>query len=358
MFRVKVHTVRVFALNTLIFAAVFCTKIRLSVDTFQIIQTHIQESGSRACSDYTEVSKDHLSLPVGFERLPKPWSRKEAKVIRSRSVTEGMYKMFSLTVPGLNGDTIGNVIETFAQRGCLCFPYGGSVRDQFLNRAPKDLDMEVSCSREEALRICQEKWGKRDNCKSPFNIVHIGSQTAQDGATRNIDSGNWVEMFFADQIYLEYTTNSLAYNPHGDNLVIDITGNGVVDTCNRDIRIPVEREKWDQWRDTRHNKKLYRFWKLRVKGYSAINRKTHKYIVDSTKKAIIEDPKSFMKFYCSLAMKGMVITEEFEVKCLVKNCERTIKSVEQYNSQFRQDLGEFWDSVATPIIININRICC
>ena len=54
----------------------------------------------------------------------------------------------------LFGMTIKNVLDKFHEQGCLCFPYGVLVRDQFLGKTPKALDMEVLCTKEEIETIC------------------------------------------------------------------------------------------------------------------------------------------------------------------------------------------------------------
>ena len=45
-----------------------------------------------------------------------------------------------------------------------------------------------------------------------------------------------------DGTSLQYTANSIAYFA---NVIIDITGHGVSDTCNKVIRIPAATEFWE-----------------------------------------------------------------------------------------------------------------
>ena len=88
---------------------------------------------------------------------------------------------------------------------------------------------------------CREKWGLSNCHRSKGSIVHIGvgEEKAEDEETNNIDAASWNERLFCDGTSLEYTTNSISYFRDGLDIVIDITGYGVNDTCNKKIRIPL-----------------------------------------------------------------------------------------------------------------------
>ena len=71
---------------------------------------------------------------------------------------------------------------------------------------------------------------------------------------------------------LEYTANAIVFDYNGWNLTYDLTGSGVDDACNMTIRIPSDdgsQSSWDRWRMTGNDVKLFRYWKLRVKGFTA-----------------------------------------------------------------------------------------
>lgn len=94
-----------------------------------------QATPSYVCTEYTQVTdKSTLSFPTGFQQLPKPWDSDNIKVIRSAAVTNGINKLLESQVPGLNGVTARQVMDTLRTTApyCLSFPFGGSVRDQFL----------------------------------------------------------------------------------------------------------------------------------------------------------------------------------------------------------------------------------
>ena len=137
-----------------------------------------------------------------------------------------------------------------------------------MNAKVNDLDMESNCEPEQLLEECEREWGN-SNCGGS-NIVHVGNKDANDGTTDVIDAANWNGTFFGDGIALEYTTNSLAYFADGLNIVIDITGTGITDTCTMKIRIPVDANMRDEW-TLQSYIKVFWFWKLRKKGYTAID---------------------------------------------------------------------------------------
>jgi hypothetical protein len=224
---------------------------------------------------------------------------------KSDIVTAKLLEFFTTTkVPGLDGATISDVLLYLGGNGCKCFPYGGIVRDQFLGNPPKDLDMEVSCSTDTITRLCLNKYKnlKAKVCHGGY-IAHIGSY---DEPGEVIDASNWANTFFGDGTSLEYTTNALAYSIE-DKAIIDLTGQGVDDTCNMKIRIPVDKKNWDKWLK---NQRFggFRYWKLRYKGYDAADADTREYIATTAREQIknLGQTKSFLRFFCRTFVKGEV----------------------------------------------------
>ena len=171
---------------------------------------------------------EDLVYPQGFEMLRRPGvDNPPARAGRSVTATAGINKFYTLKVPGLNGQTINEVLDVLRNNGCLSFPYGGPIRDQFLGAPPVDLDMQTNCDADTMYNICVGEWGV-SNCprSSPTSrIVHIGSSEATDGETEILDTANWNSTFFGTGrgVNLEYTTNSISYFADGVNIVIDLT---------------------------------------------------------------------------------------------------------------------------------------
>ena len=272
---------------------------------FKLPFNRCRRSAVDVCSDFTTASTPYsFVFPRGFHHLPRPWiDNPTATTGTSATVTQGMNHLFSLRVPGLGGQTVADVVDELEREGCLSFPWGESVRDLFFGELLWDLDMESNCDADTLQSICLEKWGLSNCHRSKRSIVHIGvgEEKAKDEETNNIEAANWNETFFGDGTSLEYTTNSISYFGYGLNIVIDITGNGVNDTCNKKIRIPVATDVRDKWASPL---KLYCFWKLRVKGYTAADTDTMTYIIVGAKNAILKESEELQRFYCQIVLIG------------------------------------------------------
>ena len=147
-----------FALTSLQVVSSTRFKIAIPVNEREGMQTRLAKRDSDACSDHAMVSDtSRLSYPLGFQHLRKPWDENPATTVAtSQTVTAGIGELLPQRVPGLSGGTIKEVLDELQQRGCLSFPFGGSVRDQFLGADSADLDMETNCVPGTILAICKE----------------------------------------------------------------------------------------------------------------------------------------------------------------------------------------------------------
>ena len=247
--------------------------------------------------------------------------------------------------------TIQDVLRKLQEDDCLSFPYGGSIRDQFLG---KSLDMETNCDANKVIDSCNNAWGA-SNCITYNNrIVHIGNTTkATEEMAEVLDISNWDETFFGSGDKLEYTTNSIAYFADDLNIIIDITGQGVNDTCNKNIRIPVREDDREKWAS---RSKVYRFWKLRIKEYKAIDTSTQSFIVLYAKRSIMNDTEYFKSYYCNTTLSGKWINSA----CMIPKelCEDAKCSKRKYDSAFKEDLGDFWADTARPLIDDLESDSC
>ena len=158
---------------------------------------HARQATPNVCTEYTQVTdKSTLSFPTGFQNLPKPWESDNVKVIRSATVTDGINELLKLQVPGLNGVTARQVMNTLRTTApyCLSFVFGGAVRDQFLGSKPNDIDMDLTCNTDQIYSICKQHWGNTNCHKISRHVVKIGDKT-QAGTTDEIDAANWMPFF-------------------------------------------------------------------------------------------------------------------------------------------------------------------
>ncbi len=117
------------------------------------------------------------------------------------------------------------------------FFFGGAVRDQFLGRSPNDADVEIDCPIETFFNVCISAYGEA-NCdqSSSRPLGHVGVE--DDSNLKNVDVASTNITFYAPISQLEYTVNSMAFDLNGNDVIIDLTGTGEMDVCNKRIRIP------------------------------------------------------------------------------------------------------------------------
>ena len=284
------------------------------------------------CSSLVTISNpgELFFFPQGYQHLQRPWvDNPTATVATSPTVSEAIHSLLHLEVEGLDGETVESIIQELQQNGCLSFPIGAFVRDQFLGESTTDtIDLESNCDCDKLYHICLERWGF-SNCVQicgECNILHIGN-AAILGDTYLMDSASWNKTFFGDGTNLQYTTNSIAYFADDFNIVIDITGQGVSDTCNMIIRIPVAADHWEQWVSS---EKLFSFWKLRAMGYRAADADTMAYVFSKTKQSIMEAPEHFKNFYCTEILSGQWKNSTCFIKS--KLCSEALSKKESFNT--------------------------
>ena len=308
------------------------------------------------CQVVAVESPNDLKLP-GVKDEDRPWVKNQnVKLFTNAEVTKGIDALYKLKVPGLGDTKISAVIEYLAEQGCLSFPYGGCVRDQFLKLLPADLDMESNCNADTLEQKCKDKWGA-DLCPryQGSAIMHIGVLGGDDDETDIIDASGWDETFFGDGTKLEYTTNSVAYYAGEHNIILDITGNGVDDSCKKKIRIPVSQQSRDNWVA---DIKVFRFWKLRVKEYTAIDESTSTYITGKVTTMMTDNPAHFKSYYCMYALLGK--WKKADGKCNIENSECAHLKKSAFDKAFAADLkkDDVWTKIGLPLIEKLECTSC
>ena len=300
-----------------------------------------------ACSDRVLMDKEGLFKIVGIKN---PWDRPTTKVFSSDTVTNSINNF--LTSTGVDGiqESLEDILQYFATERCYSFPFGGLVRDMFLGKAPKDLDMDVACPVQIFYNKCVQKWST-DVCSinGRGTIAHVGRQS---NIEEPIDAAFYEKNFFGDLSGLEYTANALGYERDGNNVVIDVAGTGVDDVCTKKIRIPVDTANWDEWIQNNPPSVVYRYWKLRGKDFEAFDEETKNFIMGKAKTQIMDYPDSFFRFYCYTFIKGRYASN----KCYVSQLECDDAKLKQnkFNNILLEDLGQvFWDEYLAPALNSI-----
>lgn len=315
-------------------------KVHLSPDVGRLGLVSRQVPPESACIDVQVISEPNLPQDIlsNLNERVRYYSSVQAKDYIDTSI-------FTRSVTGLDGKTVRDVFNVLLSEGCYPFFYGGLVRDQFLGRQPGDVDVEANCDIYTVYSVCITTWGEK-NCK--INNVTLRAHIGQEESSPDdlIDVASTDATFFAPLSELEYTVNSMAYDLNdANNVIVDIPGNGVIDVCNKSIRIPSDdgsETSWDQWRMVDSGiSKLYRFWKLRTKDLTPINTMTLEYVVRYTMMAIESDPNSFRKFYCNTVYgSGNYNSQTMMCEVPKETCLNEQSKANKYKQYFFEDFGE------------------
>lgn len=98
--------------------------------------------------------------------------------------------------------------------------------------------------------------------------------------------------------------------------------------------------------------KLYRFWQLRAKVYSAVDTQTLQYIVSGAESAIIK-----MILQASKTSSAFMLFEGGSVTTPVLYSLDTYLSAMMYEVVLFEDMGGFWNSTVVGILAEVNWKC-
>ena len=342
-------------------------KISISPDYRETTQTRFKRAAA-GCDDAVLMGPEkvqELAFPQAFDQLKKPWADK--KVYTSPNVKTAFDDvMYKLKVPGLDTE-IKDVLAYLETQGCLSVPFGGSVRDHLLGNTPGDLDMDSNCNADELFQICIDNWVcelKKPATVCSINgrrtVMHIGLEEPAD--TEQLDAANWENNFFGDGTGLEYTTNAIGYitNPTTGQIIIDVMGDGVDDTCNHKIGLPVIEDFWPAWftNDKNGYNTIYRAWKLRAKGFDFKDEKIKTFLVQKAEEGFKKRTGKFKKFYCTIVLKGEYDGMASTCKIEQTKCEAALANKEMYDDFFKKDLTvDVFTTKGEPLITDYDKDC-
>ena len=328
--------------------------VRLKIALPQDVRFHREYQAHRmkrqtqtSCEDAIELAREDLTLVGRLNEL-----NERVTFYRSQHAKEGLEFLQTRVVPGLGGQTVRDVLDVLRKGECYSFIIGGSVRDQFLGRTPRDVDVEIDCELQDIIDICVQTWGQHNCRNSPGSPVgHIGNSSipGPGQGEDDLDYAPTIALFYVPLTLLEYTVNMMAYDTNGNDFILDLSGTGRTDVCNRHVRIPSDDdsvESWDAWRidsdgDTDY-KLLYRAWKLREKDFQFFNDDMRDYIVRFATEGIENEAAKFYDFYCD-----EVFDSDYDKEgntCLVSEelCEGGFENKFDYDRAFAEDFGDFW----------------
>uniref|UniRef100_A0A915AZX5 Uncharacterized protein n=1 Tax=Parascaris univalens TaxID=6257 RepID=A0A915AZX5_PARUN len=318
-----------------------------------------------SCSDAVEIS--HVSdvhFSHRYRNLPRPWVRTDlrAKLYKSNILYYNWQWMKSLRVRGLADITVDDVIWKLESSGCMFLAWGDAVRDAILGRNPTDIDGEAACTVQKMKDICVRTFG-RPNCGdlSDNNFTRLIIGNPNSPVRRNelvadpLDVAQWNSTFTLPPTMWEYTANSIGLydDQKGNVYLIDLTGRGVRDVCERKIAITAERGDWDVWM-ARDLHKLLRYYKLKAHGFRPASNDVRDFIVDRVKRFFTT--KKMQDFYCKYVVKGTFIwrghddrevtpqSDDYTSSCLIAPIDTSTNlHMETIDELLKADFGEFYD---------------
>ena len=333
-------------LSFIVLTQVDSLKITVQIEESSMLQYKYRHFTKRqaisACDDKEEVGRGDFTMPEVLNQL-----NDRVKFFRSAYAKMKLDDIQDMMLVIDIGTNVRTVFNKLREGGCLPFFMGGSVRDQFLGKLINDVDIQVDCTIDRFLQICQREWMLDKTCGRIPNISRPLGYIGTMVMNKNIDLGPTNITFLTDISYLDYTANDLAYDTNGNDVIIDLTGKGANDTCHKIIRIPSDddsRASWDTWLNNTEGSSLYRFWKLRRIMFEALNNATSQYIIKHAKSKITNDTNSFPTFYCE-TIYHVTYTESTKT---CSTCQGNNETAQQYKSKFREDLGDFWMNQVVP----------
>jgi len=314
-----------------------------SISTSDQFPSFLQQTTTYSiCSDYQQLtSYETLLWPV--KDKPIPWEIfPTAKVYHSLCFRDKFNAFFSRIIPGSNNITFAYFLNTLISKNCIYYPHGGFIRDLINSMYPHDLDGQYSCTKEELQDICDDLFGVG------FSYVDMNTSYFFIG-NHSLEGFSWNSSFFTleDQ---EYTPDSLYYDPLNE-VLLDLSGKGFEDVKKSQIRIPVEKNKWDRWliksNDTAFLRmfalrKVPRYWKLKEIGFRDYDVATISYlkrkIVNLWDNSRFSMKTAFMMHLCWI-LDGKYV-EELDKACVPREeifQEQNIQKCKKFVSVIMED---------------------
>lgn len=155
------------------------------------------------------------------------------------------------------------------------FIVGGAIRDSFLNRKPKDIDISFDSTYKDVIKLCKKnEWACPEVYERGFPYVVFGTKKGKTLEATYKSS----PVFDKKNIERDYTINNMVYDIK-NKILIDITGNGLNDILNKKIRIPVPKSQYLKWANERWKHPL-RYFKLIQNGLTPYDNDTEKFIIN------------------------------------------------------------------------------
>ncbi|CAA22455.2 PKD_channel domain-containing protein [Caenorhabditis elegans] len=345
------------------------TNLLILIITF-LIFTDTVSTSSDPCLDSQIEDPSQLHLPSQYANLTPPWQRadgKLAKVSRSEGLTYHWSWMKSLQVKGLS-KTVEDIIGFLTDNQCIFVPVGPFVRSVILGKKTVYVSGEVSCQLHQLYDKCVLKFGAAGCSLYPLEDdggwgayrMEIGDASSNRSTftarAEPIVIYEWRSVLGAPLDKWRFTVDTLAMfdDGAGDLFLIDPTGNGYLDVCEK--KIAPTAENWDKW-GKNQQMKLMGFYDLRSDGFAPKNETLQKFINVKIKSS--SDKRVAQQFYCEHVLKGVSNLEGTTPVCHTMYPEKeAARKIGQMRTIMIDEMGTSWNSSIGKAADDLEAVFC
>ncbi|KAI1727490.1 hypothetical protein Ddc_04796 [Ditylenchus destructor] len=208
--------------------------------------------------------------------------------------------------------TLGTLIALYDRNNCMFITWGGAVRNLLLQDQPIPVHAEISCTLERIYKICNLRFTSKFCHKSAdSSYLIVGDLFADKSSLPGETISEPVRLYPQNSVsnrnlsQWDYTANALAIfdNLAGEVFLIDLTGNGFVDTCGKKIQTTVEPVSWvTEWNQEDSLYKVLSFYELL--SYDLISDTSQQSFISNEVMRLFSE-EEFQKFYCETMLEGM-----------------------------------------------------
>uniref|UniRef100_A0A7I4Y864 CxC5 domain-containing protein n=1 Tax=Haemonchus contortus TaxID=6289 RepID=A0A7I4Y864_HAECO len=325
------------------------------------------------CFDAQQVVNiEAVKFHPRYAALNRPWLRNNvtSKVYSSHGLHHQWSLAKSLLIRGLlNGTTVGDVLLFLDRQRCSFLAIGDVVWKLIRMVRTGQIEGEVSCSIAELYPRCVENYGS-EACgffpvegRTGYYRLEIG-----DPISNRLTNTPWTSQLVlhewgstlglrATQWSFTVTTMAICDDSAGHVYLVDMTGRGYVDTCKKQLAVPVPKTMWKEWSDDDPSK-LYRFYQLRTFGFVAVNRHLQKHINAAIEKKKLK--KVAQTFYCEFVLNGLISwagPEDSDCACHLVYPEPVERlRIARAKRIMQEEMGNHWRNFMVQVIDEMEAV--
>lgn len=229
--------------------------------------TEISKPGKKLTTERINLIKELTTKSAIYNMLPK------TRFYKLNYITKKINNLLKWKPDDLAGKSVGDVVTSLQKRGIKVYIHGGLIRDMFLKVKSYDVDLVFDKDISEIIPICEEDGYPCGTIIENIQYINFGSDK---GAS--VEATNLKNVVLVPFYYHEASVNDFVYDLQ-HNIIIDLTGFGLVDVMNKGLRLSATPENWDKWAKNDFKRPL-RYFKLIQKGFNPVSKPMHKFVVN------------------------------------------------------------------------------